>query len=109
MPIAKPIPTFLVPRPAMPTVLWAFEVLCEEALGGGRREIDYRLAAPKWQFLCYLADTRDILLHGSGDSTIDIFEPRQSNDVNVFGKLMARGSINQVWRQLVGRGEDKLA
>jgi hypothetical protein len=49
------------------------------------------------------------VLHGSGDSTIDIFEPRQSNDVNVFGKLMARGSINQVWRQLVGRGEDKLA
>lgn len=52
-------------------------------------EIDYRLTAPKWQFLCYLCDSKEILLHGSANPDIREFEPRQSNDVDEFGNRKA--------------------
>ena len=51
--------------------------------------INYTLLAPKWQFLCYLSDHKEILLHGSGQSDILEFEPRQSNDVGEFGNRRA--------------------
>ena len=44
---------------------------------------------PKWHFLCHVAEHHDIALHGSGESTINIFEPRQSSDVNEFGNQKA--------------------
>jgi hypothetical protein len=56
---------------------------------GGGAVVEYRLAAPRWQFLCYLSDHKDILLHGSGQSDIAEFEPRQSNDVAEFGNRRA--------------------
>ena len=51
--------------------------------------IQFTLPWPKWQFLCYLADHHDIAMHGSGDPNIDLFEPRQSNDLNEFGNQKA--------------------
>jgi hypothetical protein len=51
--------------------------------------IEFTLPWPKWQFLCYLADHHDIALHGSGDATIALFEPRQANDLNEFGNQKA--------------------
>ncbi len=56
---------------------------------GGCLAIEYTLPYPKWQFLCYLADRHNIALHGSGNSNIDLFEPRQSNDLNEFGNQKA--------------------
>jgi hypothetical protein len=53
------------------------------------RVIDYSLPAPKWQFLNYLADTREVVVHGSGNRNISLFEPRQSNDVKEFGDQRA--------------------
>jgi hypothetical protein len=76
----------------MPTdqaTLAAFDALYSEAIQSNGAEIDYRLAAPRWQFLCYLADTRNIVLHGSGNPDISVFEPRKSNDVNPFGDRSA--------------------
>jgi hypothetical protein len=68
----------------------AFEHLITTAvLPGGGAAIDYQLAAPKWQFLCYLCDTHDFLLHGSGNPGIEEFEPRQSNDIEEFGNREA--------------------
>lgn len=52
-------------------------------------EIDYTLKAPKWQFLCYLSDTKNILLHGSVNPAIEEFEPRQSIDADEFGNRRA--------------------
>jgi hypothetical protein len=52
-------------------------------------EIVYTLAAPRWQFLCWLTDTQDVLLHGSGNPAIAEFEPRQSNDTDEFGNRKA--------------------
>ncbi len=43
----------------------------------------------RWQFLCHLADTRGVVLHGSGNAGIQIFEPRQANDLQAFGNREA--------------------
>src|SRR6185437_12188493 len=58
----------------------AFEQLLhavEQADGG---EIDYDVAAPKHAFFRYLVDHRPVLLHGTGDASIDRFEPRRQTD-----------------------------
>jgi hypothetical protein len=44
---------------------------------------------PKWQFLGYLADQWGVVLHGTGDADIEVFEPRPSNDLNEFGAQTA--------------------
>ncbi len=35
---------------------------------------------PKWAFLCWLADHKGILLHGSGNAHITLFQPRAPHD-----------------------------
>jgi len=63
-----------------------FDALLAAALAAGPgTAIDYRLAAPKWQFLCHVADRGEAVLHGSSDPDIACFEPRQSNDIAEFG------------------------
>jgi hypothetical protein len=52
-------------------------------------ELAYDLSAPKWMFLCYLCETKNIVLHGSANCSILEFEPRQSNDVHEFGNRRA--------------------
>src|SRR5580700_11894109 len=50
------------------------QLLSQAALAGPDAPLDYRLAAPKWQFLCHAADHGAYVLHGSG--TDDIAEVR---------------------------------
>lgn len=57
--------------------------------GGGGNGLEEPLPVPKWQFLCWLADHKNVLLHGSGDPNITEFEPRQSNDLAEFGNRKA--------------------
>ena len=67
-----------------------FDALLAVAMTAGPgTAIDYRLAAPKWQFLCHVADRGEAVLHGSSDPDIDRFEPRQSNDIAEFGNRTA--------------------
>jgi hypothetical protein len=67
-----------------------FDALLAAALAAGPgTAIDYRLAAPKWQFLCHVADRGEVVLHGSSDPDIGCFEPRQSNDIAEFGNRKA--------------------
>jgi hypothetical protein len=56
---------------------------------GTNARIDYALPAPKWQFLCYLADQLGVILHGTGDPDIQVFEPRPSSDLTEFGAQTA--------------------
>ncbi len=68
----------------------AFDALLDTTLGaGGCQTIDYTLPWAKWQFLCHIADHQDIALHGSGEPSIALFEPRKSDDLNDFGNQKA--------------------
>ncbi len=86
-------PAYFLLRPPLdltPTTRAAFAQLYVETvrLGHGQA-VDYTLAAPKWQFLSWLCDTQDVLLHGSGNPSIQEFEPRKSDDLNEFGNRQA--------------------
>lgn len=87
------LPSYFLSRPPLdrcPATLRAFARLYAEAvLPAHGQALDYTLAAPKWQFLCWLCETHDILLHGSGNPGIREFEPRKSSDVDAFGDRRA--------------------
>lgn len=51
------------------------------AAGGGWLEPD--LPVEPWAFLCWLADRKGLLLHGSPDPAIGCFEPREPDDRSV--------------------------
>lgn len=75
----------LLPRPAldMPSVKrTAFNDLLDATLAGGI--VDYRLPYPKWEFLSFLCETRNLVLHGSQISGIQMVEPRQARDVRAY-------------------------
>lgn len=85
-------PYFLTRPPADADAATAasFQALyAAQVVGGDGGQVVYALPAPKWQFLCWLTETHDILLHGSGNGGIDEFEPRKSNDVEEFGNRSA--------------------
>ena len=52
----------------------AFEDLYQSTHKGGL--VDYRLPYPKWQYLSYLCETRELVLHGSQNQSIDQVQPR---------------------------------
>src|SRR5690242_6657736 len=95
-------PAYFLRRPGVeagPDTIAAFERLYNDYVEPGTgAEIDYQLSAPKWQFLCYLGDTKNILMHGSGAPDIAEFEPRQSNDIEEFGNRKAvYASSDGIW------------
>ncbi len=87
------VPRNFVSRPPMPTdpaTLAAFDALFDATVAaGGTEPIDYALSAPRWQFICHIADTRDVVIHGSGNPDIALFEPRQPIDMTEFGNQNA--------------------
>ncbi len=87
------LPDYWLPRPKIeitPQIRSEFENLFARVKAAGTNtRIEYTLPAPKWQFLCYLADQQGIVLHGTGDPDITLFEPRPSNDLNEFGAQTA--------------------
>jgi hypothetical protein len=86
-------PAYWLTRPGPPpdrATRAAFdELLARAARDGPERPIDYRLHAPKWQFLCHVADEGAAVLHGTSEPAIACFEPRQSNDLTEFGDRKA--------------------
>lgn len=74
------------------------ELYATNVHAGSGAAIDYSLTVPKWQFLCWLADTRQVVPHGSADPDILEFEPRQSNDIEEFGNRKAiYGARDGLW------------
>jgi hypothetical protein len=68
----------------------AFDAIWQRTLlRGDAPFVDEPLPAPTWQFLCHLAEERGLVLHGSGDPNIGMFEPRQANDLREFGNQRA--------------------
>ncbi|MFH2038801.1 MAG: hypothetical protein ABIJ65_05135, partial [Chloroflexota bacterium] len=53
---------------------------------------------PKWQYLSYLCDTKELVLHGSQDLSIREVEPRQANDKKEFSNQCAiYASTDGIW------------
>jgi hypothetical protein len=64
-------------------------LFAEQVSPGTGAAIQYPLAAPKWQFLCWMAESKDVVLHGANQSTRNALEPRQADDVGEFGARFA--------------------
>ena len=82
--------SLLLPRPPFDLTSpeqTAFEDLYESTPKGGL--VDYRLPYPKWQYLSYLCETRELVLHGSQNQSIDQVQPRQANDKKAFSNQHA--------------------
>ncbi len=88
------LPSYWLSRPSF-TLSEEQRAACDRLLASARAHpnapltLDYTLPLPKWQFLCYLADQGQVVLHGSGNSSIRTFEPRQPTDVRAFGSQRA--------------------
>ena len=87
------LPDYWLSRPAdepAPDVRAGFDAIWRRAVGtGGSPVVDDVLPAPKWQFLCHLGDEYGLVLHGSGNPNIAVFEPRQADDLREFGNQNA--------------------
>ena len=85
------IPDFFLRRPSVRgDDVVQFERLYAAMIGReDAPELVYDLAAPKWTFLNWLCENKHVLLHGSANPSIAVFEPRQSNDVHEFGNRRA--------------------
>ena len=58
----------------------AFERLAQAVDEARGNEVSYDADAPKYAFFRYLVERRPVLLHGTGDATIERFEPRRQTD-----------------------------
>ena len=81
---------YFLPRPPIqpsPEREAAFTRLFAATPPGGW--IDYQLPYPKWQYLSWLCETQELVLHGSQNPAIDEVEPRQANDKKAFSNQKA--------------------
>lgn len=81
---------YFLPTPPMdltPEKQAAFEALWQSVPASGW--VDYDLPYPKWQFLSYLCQSRELVLHGSQHQTISVLEPRLALDVRAFSAQRA--------------------
>jgi hypothetical protein len=54
-----------------------FNQLFEKAKTSPDKKINYNLSIPKYKFLRYLSDNKQVLFHGSNNPLIQTFEPRE--------------------------------
>ncbi len=83
-------PDWLLSKPSFdmsPKKKGAFEDLWQSRNKGN--SLDYSLPYPKWQFLSYLCETKELVLHGSQNPDIEIVEPRQANDIKAYSNQRA--------------------
>jgi hypothetical protein len=82
------IPDHYLHRPLtgrLPDVGSFERLFAEQVQPGMGGAVRYQLAEPKWQFLCWLAEFQDVVLHGANGSTVRMLEPRKADDVGEFG------------------------
>jgi hypothetical protein len=96
------MPAHWLRRPELRTdaeTLTAFDRLLGQALAQGPGQpLEYRLDVPKWQFLCHAAERANLVLHGSGNPGIELFEPRQPDDPGEFsGRRAVYAAADGIW------------
>lgn len=82
--------SFLLPRPHFDKsleIMASFDKLLQTTPNAVF--IDYSLPFPKWQFLSYLCETKDLVLHGSQNLEIELVEPKQANDKRAYSNQLA--------------------
>jgi hypothetical protein len=77
----------------------AFDALYDRAVTAGPEEpITYTLPWPRWEFIAHVADRRGVIVHGSQNTGIEVFEPRKADDAHPFGDRAAVfGSSDGLW------------
>lgn len=83
-------PSYLLPRPPLdltPEKQAAFEDLFRSTPRGAR--VNYSLPYPKWQYLTYLCEAKELVLHGSQVLDIAVVEPRQAQDARAYSNQRA--------------------
>ena len=95
------LPAYWLPRPPLsfePDILAELEALAQHVMTLDGAEITGELPAEKWKVLCYLADHRGLLLHGSSQPDLELFEPRQPNDSGLFsGQNAVYAASDGIW------------
>jgi hypothetical protein len=67
----------------------AFEEMFRKGLTVPEEFLEYDLPYPKWQFLCYLGECKEIVFHGSQNTAIRVVEPQQAHDIKEFSNQNA--------------------
>jgi hypothetical protein len=83
-------PSYLLPRPPFdlfPEKRDTFEELYRST--PAEDFTDYQLIYPKWQYLSYICEKNDLVLHGSQNLGISEVEPRRAKDVKEFSNRRA--------------------
>lgn len=86
------LPDYWLTRPGPdpgPELRAAFDRAWDEAIAAGGCPWIEPPEGARWQFLCHLADVCGLMLHGSANAEIDVFEPRQAIDLRAFGNQRA--------------------
>lgn len=91
--------SYFLPRPSFeltPEKKTAFEDLYNSTSTGNL--IDYRLPYPKWQYLSFLCESKELVLHGSQVHNITEVEPRQANDKREYSNQNSiYASTDGIW------------
>ena len=84
----------------------AFDRLVHAVDAAGGAEVEYDAAPPKHAFLRYLLEHRAVLLHGTGDADITIFEPRRQTDYDnrwTYGVFATDDAVWPIFFAVVNR------
>jgi HEAT repeat protein len=83
--LITPAPTFVLDDAKRA----AFAALYDRTLGAASgNTVAYDLPYPKYEFLCYLADEQQLLLHGSNRTDLDILAPiRWATDPSAYANI----------------------
>ncbi|QGH35724.1 hypothetical protein GI584_17455 [Gracilibacillus salitolerans] len=96
-------------RPLAPNVIEQFETIYEQYIvKDSGLWIDYDLDYPKHLFLQYLIKVKDVLVHGSNNPDIEIFEPRNqtlANNKPVKAVFAASDAIWSLYFAVINRSE----
>ncbi|HWG84757.1 MAG TPA: hypothetical protein VNT60_04675 [Deinococcales bacterium] len=75
----------------------AFAALAERARAAGGGVLDYDLPYPKHEFFWWLTECEGLLLHGTSNGGIDVFEPRAQGDAFDRPVTAVFASSDPVW------------
>jgi hypothetical protein len=75
----------------------AFDQLLREVDESDGRALRYETAAPKYEFLRYLLEHRQVLLHGTGDPAVECFEPRRQTDYDNEWTTAVFATNDPIW------------